>query len=893
MDLDLGRAGIEEADRTRRETESSQGNATSIGGSTAGADTSGGNGAAFRSGLKRGTISCALLPHCGYILLLEQQKEFYKEMLQQQQENFKCFVQMIIESTNKRLDDVIRDLQGVKTSLEFTQANVDVMNKEHTTMEIQIKGLENELRKSKEELNKMPTVDYMEKLDYIDNQHRRNNIFVDGIPDEKGENWIESERKVRTILETNMGLDAKNIEFERAHRVGHYQEGDRMATYKVTVTISKEWRAEASDRIYLTLMDSEKQSSERTLVNHSLFSIRETEISLDIQVKKSIGKIVQVKLEKEKTIFSYPWFCKHIKVQTPAGDCFEFPCYCWLVDENEVMIREGTARLPQDDTASFQEQRKDELEHRQKIFRWNEWRKGFPKSIDAEVKNLPKEVQFDADKNSEWKSDLANVIAELVLDKMKGLIESWKDIADIENIFGPVIKENKVQATVIKDWNKDFMFGYQFLNGCNPVMIRKCTQLPKKFPVTHQMVQSSLKRGHTLQQELQAGNIYIADYEILNDVETAEGRYLIAPICLLYKNEWDQMLPIAIQVSLSQTPGEMSPIFLPSDNEYDWMLAKMWVKSSDFNVHQLVTHLLRTHLISEVFEMAMYRQLSPIHPVYKLLMPHVRFTIAINAKAREGLISKDGIFSKISSMSFDGRGTLIKNGMKTLTFKSLCLPEDIKVRGMEDVPKYYYRDDGMKIWETINCFVSYVVNIYYKSDEAVQQDVEIQGFVKDVAFGMNNSDSEYNFPKSLGTREELVEYLTVVIFTASAQHAAVNFGQFDWYGWIPNSPSTMRKLPPQQKGQADMDFIMESLPNRGCSSEVLGTVRLLTRTESNELFLGMYPDMYFTEQPAEEAIKTFQHKLKEVTNTIKSRNEELTLPYCYLSPDKIPNSVAI
>lgn len=96
-----------------------------------------------------------------------------------------------------------------------------------------------------------------------------------------------------------------------------------------------------------------------------------------------------------------------------------------------------------------------------------------------------------------------------------------------------------------------------------------------------------------------------------------------------------------------------------------------------------------------------------------------------------------------------------------------------------------------------------MVEIYYDSDETVQKDVEIQEFVKDASFGMNNSDSESTyqnvqacmivflyilcaqvkctlfteFPKSLKTREELAEYLTIVIFTASAQHAAVNFGQ--------------------------------------------------------------------------------------------------------------------
>ncbi|KAL0195395.1 hypothetical protein M9458_008967, partial [Cirrhinus mrigala] len=55
----------------------------------------------------------------------------------------------------------------------------------------------------------------------------------------------------------------------------------------------------------------------------------------------------------------------------------------------------------------------------------------------------------------------------------------------------------------------------------------------------------------------------------------------------------------------------------------------------------------------------------------------------------------------------------------------------------------------------------------------------------------------------------------------------------------------------------------------------------------------MYPDLYFTEQPVKEAMKTFRQELVEVTNTIKNRNKKLNMPYWYLSPDRIPNSVTI
>lgn len=55
----------------------------------------------------------------------------------------------------------------------------------------------------------------------------------------------------------------------------------------------------------------------------------------------------------------------------------------------------------------------------------------------------------------------------------------------------------------------------------------------------------------------------------------------------------------------------------------------------------------------------------------------------------------------------------------------------------------------------------------------------------------------------------------------------------------------------------------------------------------------MYPDEHFIEKPVKEAMAQFRKNLGEVTKVIKNRNEGKKLPYYYLSPDRIPNSVAV
>ncbi|XP_067390825.1 polyunsaturated fatty acid 5-lipoxygenase isoform X1 [Emydura macquarii macquarii] len=683
-----------------------------------------------------------------------------------------------------------------------------------------------------------------------------------------------------------------------------------MPSYTVTVATGSQWFAGTDDYIYLTL-EGAAGCSERHLLDKPFYNdfergavidhISSPKVdSYDVTVAEDLGEIQLIKIEKRKYWVNDDWYLKNITVKMPVGDYLEFPCYRWITDEKEIVLRDGRAKLPRDDkTQILKQHRRKELEERQKMYRWKEWHPGFPLSIDANSHHdLPRDIQFDSEKGVDFIMNYSKAMENLYVNRFMHMFQSsWSDFADFEKIFVRI--SNTISEYVMQHWQEDFMFGYQFLNGCNPVMIKRCRELPKKLPVTTCMVECSLERNLTLEEEIKQGNIFLVDYALLDGIDANKTdpctlQYLSAPICLLYKNMENKIVPIAIQIN--QTPGPDNPIFLPSDAKYDWLLAKIWVRSADFHMHQTVTHLLRTHLISEVFGIAMFRQLPAVHPLFKLLIPHVRFTIAINTKAREQLICECGLFDKANATGGGGHVQMVQRATQDLTYSSLCFPEEIKAKGMdskEDIPYYYYRDDGIKVWEAIKSFTADVIDIYYESDEVVCEDVELQAFVKDVyVYGMKGNKSS-GFPKTIKTREKLSEYLTVAIFTASGQHAAVNFGQYDWCSWIPNSPPTMRLPPPTEKGTVTIEQIVESLPDRGRSCWHLGAVWALSQFQENELFLGMYPDEHFVEKPVKQAMVKFRKNLDEIVSVITERNKNKKLPYYYLSPDRIPNSVAV
>ena len=62
---------------------------------------------------------------------------------------------------------------------------------------------------------------FITRLDYLEDQSRRNNLRFEGIVEETGENWEQTAKKVEVIVRERLGI-TDTIQIERAHRVGKF-----------------------------------------------------------------------------------------------------------------------------------------------------------------------------------------------------------------------------------------------------------------------------------------------------------------------------------------------------------------------------------------------------------------------------------------------------------------------------------------------------------------------------------------------------------------------------------------------------------------------------------------------------------------------------------------------
>ncbi|XP_044539813.1 polyunsaturated fatty acid lipoxygenase ALOX12-like, partial [Gracilinanus agilis] len=189
-------------------------------------------------------------------------------------------------------------------------------------------------------------------------------------------------------------------------------------------------------------------------------------------------------------------------------------------------------------------------------------------------------------------------------------------------------------------------------------------------------------------------------------------------------------------------------------------------------------------------------------------------------------------------------------------------------------------------------YVQGIVHLHYSGDKDVQGDPELQAWCREITeIGLGGAQDR-GFPVSFKSSAQLCHFLTMCIFTSSAQHSAVNQGQQDWYSWVPNAPDTMRQPPPTTK-DVTLEMVMATLPKVYQSCLQMAMTWLLSRVQPNRILLGHLKEEYFSGPEPKAVLSRFQEDLDILEREIVARNEGLDLPYEYLMPGRIENSITI
>lgn len=255
----------------------------------------------------------------------------------------------------------------------------------------------------------------------------------------------------------------------------------------------------------------------------------------------------------------------------------------------------------------------------------------------------------------------------------------------------------------------------------------------------------------------------------------------------------------------------------------------------------------------------------------------------------------------------------------------MAVPDQSHPNGLKLlIEDYPFAVDGLEIWYAIEAWVTEYCSIYYPAtDDEVRGDTELQSWWKELReVGHGDLKDKPWWPK-METRAELIQSCTIVIWVVSALHAAVNFGQYPYAGYLPNRPTVSRRFMP--KPDTDEFAELESNPDLAYLKTItaqlqtllgVSLIEILSRHSRDEIYLGQRDNPEWTsDERALEAFDRFRAALVEIEKRIRERNEDKTLknryglvevPYMLLYPNTsdytreggltgkgIPNSISI
>ncbi|MGB1013062.1 MAG: lipoxygenase family protein, partial [Nannocystaceae bacterium] len=462
-------------------------------------------------------------------------------------------------------------------------------------------------------------------------------------------------------------------------------------------------------------------------------------------------------------------------------------------------------------------------------------------------------------------------------------------------------------------YHLDSEFGRLRVEGPNPVQIERLTTLhdvQSWFPsINDQVLRQALALPHTtLKQAIQENRLFICNYRLnqeallpknpdLNRDSRWRSKYLPAPRVLFFDRDCGgddtrrrELIPVAIFLD-QKNASAPNPLYIRG-NDRKWTYAKTFAQAADLNTQVLSSHLFRCHFVAEPFALSTPRQLAPSHPLNILLEPHLRFTLTVNDQAFKLLKVRGKVFDNIYAGTIAETRELMIQSYHKWTFRDLNPTRDFATRGVLEYPEYYpYRDDILLYWPVIHAFVSGYLSLYYSDDSAIEQDSQLQRWIAELIDPQKGNVNGLLNGEKLDSVAELTEILTILLFTAGPQHAAVHYPQTDYFTFIPAYPGAPYAPPSEQPTSLPPGQLLDSLPPIERAAEQFQTNQI-----ANYRFdrFGHYDHYRLGRvRSATQIIADFQAGLQNIEVTITARNQTRARPYTYLLPTNVPNSINI
>jgi arachidonate 15-lipoxygenase len=334
-------------------------------------------------------------------------------------------------------------------------------------------------------------------------------------------------------------------------------------------------------------------------------------------------------------------------------------------------------------------------------------------------------------------------------------------------------------------------------------------------------------------------------------------------------------------------------VYYPDDaRNWGWRIAKLYFEAADENFHVGCGHVVRTHLAINPFCMATPRQLPRDHAVYRLLRPHTRFTLAANEAVYRYYIDRKRTYADFYGGKLEEYRRFSVQSHENKTFLELRLLADLESRGVMVSPKVYpYRDDAILWLEPICNFVAAYLDACYADDAAIRNDKWLRAWARELADPCRGGVRGLDPEDCLNNKKKLGELLAEVIFIAGPGHASQHFSEMHYYRYPPAFVGSAYGPPPRWAHEANGDRWLQTLPG------IRQAARQFTYSTFGDFQYDTFGDYWRYRlgwvREAQEPIRRLSEALKKVESEIQERAATRPLPYDFLLPSRVPNSINI